>query len=409
MRIRQKLYKIIASLIALVIRDKVNERVKFLVYTGTVGKTTMRDTVVHLLKQAGINVRSNALGYTSEIGIILSILGVYEASLLSINTLRRIITSKIPDNTYVCIELGADFYYDIPWFLKRFKPFSVFMSGIYDKFWSGNLDKQNEERLTLINSIQPGGTVFYNSDDEEVKKLISKLDKNIKRKSFSINNTGDLADINFEKTDQNINRYIANAGSGYIENLQFKTRENRYSFGFTFPVLMPQLYALECAILFAEIYLPDAFARIEEYFRHWKFSNLRLRWHITRHGAVVLEDSYKSTPMCFNWLINEVQEMHTKNMVLVISEIRPLTINIQEVYETIASKLSNFKFVYFIGPSTIYENYFKRNLNSKYVIPNDYEKLANNLLINSQKGDLIVVKGSEKYDLHTIVNLLKNE
>jgi UDP-N-acetylmuramoylalanine-D-glutamate ligase len=76
MYFKRHIYKVVATLLALILSKKINQRCKFLVFTGTVGKTTMRDTVSYVLKEFGLTVRSSNLGYTNELGIVLSIFGI---------------------------------------------------------------------------------------------------------------------------------------------------------------------------------------------------------------------------------------------------------------------------------------------------------------------------------------------
>ena len=158
---QQILIRIIANAIFFLKKKEFEaSKLKFLVFTGTVGKTTLRDTVTYALKSTSAFVQSNDLGYSNELGILLTIFGYSQFSFKKPRAWRSLLKSAIPKEGFVCIELGADFYRDIKWFVKRFSPSAVFISGIVNESWSRNVMEVTKERSFLLRSIPRSGFLF---------------------------------------------------------------------------------------------------------------------------------------------------------------------------------------------------------------------------------------------------------
>ena len=161
-------------------------QVKLLIFTGTVGKTTLRDAVAFGLKSKGYKVESNNLGYSNEVGILLTILGVEKFSAKNLYDWLKVIRARINEEKFACVELGADFYRDIPWFLKRLKPTAVFISGIAEKDWTDKAESISNDRKKLLRSVPKSGFIVYNVDDSPTKRLVEISGIKAKKTTFSL-------------------------------------------------------------------------------------------------------------------------------------------------------------------------------------------------------------------------------
>jgi UDP-N-acetylmuramyl pentapeptide synthase len=92
-----------------------------------------------------------------------------------------------------------------------------------------------------------------------------------------------------------------------------------------------------------------------------------------------------------------------------MSEMRPLSKSVNKFYSNLMSKLNQFDDILFAGDYNIYKKYFENVMRVKYIDTTEYEGVALSILKNCRKGDLIIVKGSEKYNLHYFVNKLTHE
>ncbi|OIP77582.1 MAG: hypothetical protein AUK16_01435 [Parcubacteria group bacterium CG2_30_44_11] len=134
---------------------------KWIVVTGSVGKTIMRQTLAGALRQAKQNVVSLKSNYVNELGVLCTLFQIDNFSIKSLRSWWALLTKSPVSGAYLCIELGADFRTDILWFLKRFLPYAVFETTTCELDWTQVLQEVKVER----NTLQHGSTFTYVLDD----------------------------------------------------------------------------------------------------------------------------------------------------------------------------------------------------------------------------------------------------
>jgi hypothetical protein len=139
---------------------------RFIVFTGTSGKTLARFATTHALRSAGATVVSPPLGYTNELGLVLAAIGIESVRLTSLAGVRSILRARPDSSAYICIELGADWRYDIPWFLNRFTPHGVCITTTTKTEWTRELGDIWADKQLLVRQIPPGGFVCWSSKNE---------------------------------------------------------------------------------------------------------------------------------------------------------------------------------------------------------------------------------------------------
>jgi UDP-N-acetylmuramyl pentapeptide synthase len=376
-------------------------RLKFLVFTGTVGKTTLRDTVAYALEKMVIPVYSNKLGYSNELGILLTVLGFSDFSLRNPLSILHLFKKKVPQEGFVCIELGADFYKDIPWFLKKFTPYAVFLSGVTNESWSGDINEVFEDRRSLLEKVPASGFIIHNNDDLAVLELVRKSKVVGQISSFSLDKKS-LADVVTEEWIKNI--YVS--GDNKSENITIRIRDEEHNLILVKSLFEPQVYGLLAVYAFIKNIFPERIDELDGIFKDYQFSQNRLQILKAKNGALIIEDSYKATPLCTDWFLGMSANIKAGKRILVLTEIRPLTINVQQHYLQLAKKIQLFQQVYFLGPHKYFDILSQLTPKLKKLDINDYEVAAKEILQNSSTGDLILLKGSFRYRLESLRNLL---
>ncbi|OHB23802.1 MAG: hypothetical protein A3J67_02950 [Parcubacteria group bacterium RIFCSPHIGHO2_02_FULL_48_10b] len=377
---------------------------KFLIFTGTVGKTTLRDAVTYALRQSKIPVESNKFGYSNELGILLTTFDYSEFSLKNPLAWFSLLNKKPPEEAFVCIELGADFYRDIKWFLKKFDPFAVFISGIASDSWSRDVKEVFEERKCLLEAVDQSGFVFYNLDDLATVELIQKSDILAQTISFSLN-----ASKNAKVT---LNEWSRNVFTQPItkifnkEKIIFTVEQVKVELELHRPIFEPQVYGILATFAFIQKLIPDRVAELKQVFENYEFSKNRLQIFKARNGALTIEDSYKATPFCTYWFVDMSARILARKKILVITEMRPLTFNVRRFYSRLADKIKFAELVYFIGPSRYFNALHKTQPQVKHLDKKSYRAAADEILKNSSSGDLILLKGSFRYQLNHLRDLL---
>jgi len=403
MAISQITTQIIASIIFLIKQRELKpSRIKLLVFTGTVGKTTLRDAVTFTLKGMGYKVESNDLGYSNEIGILLTALGIAKFSVKNPFDWLNLLRAKNNKERFVCIELGADFYHDIPWFLKHFIPFAVFISGIAEKDWADKIEKTSEGRKKLLESIPEAGFIVYNMDDSPTKRLVETVNIQARKISFSIANKD--ASAYAHRWSKNIFSLPLEKFFHKEELVEIATNERHHEILLNRPIFEPQLYALLAAIGFSAVLIHGRIP--DKLLDNYQFVPQRLQFSKAKNSAILLEDSYKATPLCTFWLLETVANMRAQKKVLIITEMRPLMINSKYFYEKLANMMRFIDMVYFLGPTECWRKIATINNKVEHITMADYPMIAARIIKQTDDNSLILLKGSFRYQLDNLKRLL---
>ena len=391
----------IASLIYTIKRRELrNPQLKLLVFTGTSGKTTTRDAVVFGLRALGERVESNHVGYSNELGILLTAFGIPEASLKNFSTWKKILQHRLTQDTYVCVESGADFADDLPWLLRRFIPHAVFVSGVTHEAWAGDLERTARQRRRLLRTVPKNGLIVYHADDEALAEDIRAARPKAATKSVTLNpmNPADVA-----LTNWSYKMYSLPAEDLYEAKdnivIQDDQSHTRLPIQLNRALFEPQILALLMTYAFLITRFPDAPERLAGVFDQYTFSHNRLQLSQARSGALIIEDSYKATPFCTTWLLERAQLIHAKRKILVLSELRPLETNIDTIYQRIGELTRSFDEVYFVGPVRFFEELKKSNPAARHIEDAADEHFVSQLAHDTRRGDAIFLKGSFRYHL----------
>jgi UDP-N-acetylmuramyl pentapeptide synthase len=95
-----------------------------------------------------------------------------------------------------------------------------------------------------------------------------------------------------------------------------------------------------------------------------------------------------------------------KKKILVLTEMRPLTFNVEGFYNELGKASTFADHVYFLGPLKYFELLQKNNSKIKYIKIAEYPIVAEEILQNSNSGDVILLKGSFRYRLEDLRKLL---
>lgn len=146
--------------------------------TGSVGKTTTKDAIIHILSEF-IFVRGSEKNFNNEIGVPLTILGC-DAPGRSIIRWIGIVSrflflilwrDRYPD--VLVLEMGVDRPGDMKYLLSIVHPTIAVVTEISSSHleFFGSLDAIAEEKGNLISGIDPQGYVILNADDARVWKM----------------------------------------------------------------------------------------------------------------------------------------------------------------------------------------------------------------------------------------------
>lgn len=156
-------------------------RPKIIAVTGSVGKTSTKDAIYHVLR-SHVHTRKSEKSFNSEIGIPLTILGlpngwnnpfVWAKNLVE-GLLIALFPGKYPD--VLVIEAGVDRPGDMANLTEWLKPDIVVLTRlpnvpVHVEYFSSP-EAVIREKMHLVEALKPEGVLVYNHDDEIIRREV---------------------------------------------------------------------------------------------------------------------------------------------------------------------------------------------------------------------------------------------
>ncbi len=162
---------------------------KIIAVTGSVGKTSIKDTIYEVLKDS-VHVRKSEKSFNSEIGVPLSILGLHSGWSNPFLWIKNIIDGAFiamhPVNypKLLVLEMGVDRPGDMDKLTAWIKPDVVVLTRLPDVpvhvEYFDSPEAVSKEKIKLVKALKPDGVLVYNQDD----KKIAEVAKDIFQKSL---------------------------------------------------------------------------------------------------------------------------------------------------------------------------------------------------------------------------------
>jgi UDP-N-acetylmuramoyl-tripeptide--D-alanyl-D-alanine ligase len=383
---------------------------KIIAITGSVGKTSTKDAIFTVLSKFKI-VRKSEKSFNSEIGLPLTILGCPNGWSNPITWFENIIKGfnliifKNPYPEYLILEIGVGKPGDIknnvtPWL----KPDIVVITRFPDKpvhveFFE-SAESIIEEKSALAFALKEDGVLILNHDDEKVYNIHTKANR--RTVSFGMNNNATY------KATYPVYLNTTVDGVETTRGISFKLEHD----GHTFPVMLPNivgmhyigaaLAALACALeVGCDLLLSLSY--ISEY--NTPPGRLSLTEGI--NNSLIIDDTYNSSPVAAIAALDVLKEMKGKRKIAVLGDMLELGKFTEEEHHNlgeIAAKIADIIIV--VGPRSkfIAEGALENGFKAKELFIFDSSKTTTKFLEGIiEKGDLILVKGSQGVRLERIV------
>lgn len=293
---KEILIKVLASLVFRLRKKTLSaESVKWIVCSGSVGKTIARRSIVDSLHFGEGEIFTLKTNYCNEFGILLSLLQIDNFSFFSFQSWREIFTVKPKENSCIAIELGADFRLDIDWFLARWMPYLVVLNKATDIVWTPMIRDVLESRLRLCYAAKEA--IYVSALDKVHLDLLNK------------------------------------AG---VKFLDIKHSKGVYAYPEKLVIELDKTQQFDLKKV--NIFLDERFS-------------------IERVGNnYLLKDTYKVTPVCFDYFVSQLLDIGEAKTTLIMSEIRPVLVEPKNIYQPFISQLKKISHIYFVGDRTIYKH-----------------------------------------------------
>ncbi len=262
--------------------------------TGSVGKTSTKETVYAVLKNK-FNVRRSIKNYNNEIGAPLTILGqetggnslAHWLKIFLIGFFQIFYVRRYPE--ILVLEMGADRIGDISYLTGFIKPFIGVITAIGEipvhvEFFQSAAHLARE-KSNLVKSLDKDGWAVLNFDDERVRAMVNKTQAQIFSYGFSEN-----VDLRVSSVEQRLEK-LSEAGISFKVDFE----------GSNVPVRLNhilgehQIYAAAAAIAIGLI-LKMNLVEIAEGLKDFRAPVGRLNIIKGIKNSWIIDDTYNSSP-----------------------------------------------------------------------------------------------------------------
>ena len=340
--------------------------------TGSNGKTTTKDLIVHFLKNKfnDDSVLFTKGNFNNEIGLPLSIL------------------QSRGTEKFAVFEIGTNHPGEIIHLADIIRPNIAIITNIGDAHIGNFGSKENiaEEKKQIFNFLKPNELKVINKDDEYFQILNQSPGK-----TFCISNNNDDLDVLSFKY----------CGLDKIE-LAYKSQLVRIKFHLAGQHNL-QNFAIACAAL---INMGIDFLELEKYFGNFESTKGRFKKYILKENIELIDDSYNSNPSSLISAIDHINQSE-KNKVLIIGDMGELGELSDQYHRQIIEKISKTKINVVLTMGVSFKAAINKNDGNTILNLSTYDDLLDKALPAIKKDTIILVKASRFMGFENIVSQLK--
>ncbi len=386
-----------------------------IIITGNVGKTSTKEAVYTLLRNVR-RVRSASGNFNNELGVPLTILGSWTEikgiffwpKVILKSIFNLIFSQQYPE--ILILEYAADKPGDIRYLLEIAKPQISIVTAmgeipVHVEFYP-NPEAVAEEKSKIIEALLPIGLGVLNFDDEIVMEMKEKTRARVITFGF-----GEGADVRISDLE-NQSEELPN-GFNRPVGITFKLE---YAGNFAHIKLdgvfgKAQAYAIAAATCVG-VSFGLQLTRITEEMQYYQAPKRRLKLLAGIKGSFILDDSYNASPLSMRAAIDTVKNLKSKRKIGVLGdmlELGPYSMEAHEEVGYLARKV--FDILITIGPRAklIADGAILNGFDKSKVFSFDNAEQAKIETQNIiQKGDLVLVKGSNSMRLDKIVEEIRH-
>lgn len=351
--------------------------------TGTVGKTSAKEAIFHILRTNGFRVSKSFGNLNNQFGVPLSIIGITEQPQGLFGWLQVLVAfwktwraERYPD--WLVLEMAIDRPGDMDFFTGWIKPQILVLTSLgktHAEFFK-SVRELWEEKLKLITAVQTGGVVIVNADLVDVQLIRRRTDLN----------------------------YITLGSSSAVD-------ENWDAFDFPAGIPKPWQEALTIAwVVGKQLGLNEQ--AISSALESWQAPAHRLE--IVRHDLItVIDDSYNASPQSMKAGLKYLTSLSGDRKIAILGDMRELGadaesehLNLGHLLQGVDILISVGRLAGLIGQEGVRQGKIKE---SDFYQISDWQSATEVLDKVLQVGDVVLVKGSFAMGLTNLVEWLKEK
>ncbi|HUY62201.1 MAG TPA: UDP-N-acetylmuramoyl-tripeptide--D-alanyl-D-alanine ligase [Candidatus Paceibacterota bacterium] len=378
-------------------------RPRIVMVTGSVGKTSTKDAIATVLGERFL-ARKSEKSFNSEFGVPFTILGVgnpWGNPFAWASVIKNGLTLLLLPNHYpnlLVLEVGADRPGDLARILRIATPDAVVVTRLPDipvhvEAYTSP-EAVREEEFSPAYALAPAAPLVVSADDSHARRMAARLPVRLITYGMAEDATIRVSDIDFYQSDGRVAGMQARATvAGESVSLVVK--------GSVGKAQIPSTAAALAAALAFDIPLAEAAAALAGYVPP------RGRGRILRgkNGSLIIDDSYNSSPAAVEIILATLKAFpHAKRRIAVLGDMLELGRYSVAEHERIgALARASADLVIAVG---IRARAFVSQDEIGAMRFDDSRRAAVELSELAQKGDVILVKGSQSVRMERIVEAL---
>ena len=283
--------------------------------TGTVGKTTTKDAIVHILKQK-YKVRYSETGYNTEFGVPLMILGLkspHSSFIGWIKVLFQGISKAFEKEKFdfVIAEMGVDKRGDMKQLLRLLRPqIAIFIQVARMHTAEGQFENEEDilnEKMKIFSKQKKHDIAIINIDDERIRRIKGKL-----HSSVITYGTRNEADVKIKNLAQS------------KDVIRFSAEFKRHSAQFNVPILGKHFVTcLAPAIVTAAI---EGFTmnEIAESLTTFELPRGRMNVIPGKKDSLIIDSSYNASPVAVEAALRLMNEIPSARRICALGQMNEL-------------------------------------------------------------------------------------
>ncbi len=345
--------------------------------TGSCGKTTTKELIAHLLSQQGARVLKTTGTQNNHIGLPLTLLRLD------------------PAHEFAVVELGSNHPGEIATLARIARPTVAVITNVgpvHLEFF-GSLDVVRQEKLSLLEALEPGGAAIVPGDQLDVLlEAKSRLPSQRSLLTFGSSEQCGVQALEIRRTDEGLTLRVRGVSGAFaIPLLGYHNVEN-------------VLAALACA---KALGLP--LESLQDGLRG--FTPLPMRSEILHcNGFTILNDCYNANPLSFARALEMLRDLRVKRRVVIAGDMLELGDCSHAAHQAIGHLAAQFGMNVVVGVGTFADDIVQGasgNAATRTFRYGTIQELLQQLPSIIQDGDGLLVKGSRKLQLDQVTTFLR--
>ncbi len=377
--------------------------------TGSVGKTSTKDTIYSVLKTSR-HTRKSQKSFNSEIGVPLSVLGLQNAWNSPwgwlVNIVEGMITALFARDypEILVLETGVDRPGDMHALTRWLKPDVVVLTRFPDVpvhvEYFNTPEQVVEEKMQLVHALKPAGVVIYNHDDAIIKAALEEVRQQaIGFSRYSPSHFSVTADktVYLDGKPAGIAFTLAHIG----EQVDIELVGN---------LGVQSVYAVAAAAAVG-VHFGMSLAEVNEALRAHPPVPGRMRVIAGKDDSVIIDDSYNASPVAVEKALQTLKELSVGGRKIAVLgdmlELGRFSVREHERVGEQVAGVADMLITLGVRSRKIAEAALEHGLSEKVIWQyDDVEKAAEEIAAKIKPGDVILVKASQGIRAEVVVKRL---